>query len=130
MSLTLVRYIYGETVTIGFIQKDGKYICDTLERPWLGNKRNLSCIPEGIYRIFYREDTRFSVKHAYVLENVPDRKGILIHVANEVSELEGCIAVGVRFGDLLQKSTLTFDRLRELVGARDVLRIVGATHEF
>lgn len=64
----------------------------TLERPWVNNEVNISCVPEGKY-ICKRVD---SPKHGITFE-VTDVKGrtyINIHIANEVHELLGCIALG------------------------------------
>ena len=69
----------------------GEPICRTIELPWRDNRRNLSCIPEGRYRLQWSRTRRF--KHALRLMNVPGRSGILIHAANDAeTELRGCIA--------------------------------------
>jgi len=53
--------------------------------------------------------------------NVPDRSGILIHAANDVADLEGCIAVGDSFGEVAAKpavlnSVATLTMLNEKLG--------------
>lgn len=66
-------------------------VCNTIELPWLQNKRNISCIPEGRYELKMRE-TKKRGQHLLVL-NVKGRDGILIHPANDAKkELQGCIA--------------------------------------
>jgi len=66
-------------------------VCNTIELPWLQNKRNISCIPEGRYELKMRV-TRKRGQHLLVL-NVKGRDGILIHPANDAKkELQGCIA--------------------------------------
>lgn len=86
-----------EDYTIGRLQlPNGKYFM-TLELPWKNNESYVSCIPAGVYRGF----TRYSPKNkARVIElrDVPDRTHIQIHIANYVSSLEGCIAVGKGLG--------------------------------
>jgi len=67
------------------------HLCNTIELPFVNNRRNVSCIPEGRYRISKRLDP----KHGLQLEicNVPSREAILIHPANDaLLELRGCVA--------------------------------------
>ena len=66
-------------------------VCNTIELPWLQNKRNISCIPEGRYELKMRE-TKKRGQHLLVV-NVKGRDGILIHPANDAKkDLQGCIA--------------------------------------
>lgn len=66
-------------------------ICETIELPWLKNKRNLSCIPEGRYELKKRYTSKRGT-HIMVMD-VPGRSGILFHPANDAAkELLGCIA--------------------------------------
>mgnify|MGYP004351225057 FL=1 len=64
----------------------------SLERPWLNNAPNVSCIPQGIYDLRWRESPRFG--WTWLLEDVPNRTHILIHSANWSRQLQGCIALG------------------------------------
>ncbi|MFB2121054.1 DUF5675 family protein [Parapedobacter sp. 2B3] len=69
----------------------GKPICHTIELPWRNNRRNVSCIPEGRYRLARYRSRRFG--NCLVVEGVRGRRGILMHPANDAStELQGCIA--------------------------------------
>jgi len=90
MRLELYRS-YHEAGTNGVLSYAGKQICETIELPWRGNKRMVSCIPEGQYRLM----RRMHMKHGDQLAvlNVPQREAILIHPANfALYELQGCIA--------------------------------------
>jgi hypothetical protein len=70
---------------------NGQFLGFAIELPWLENKRIVSCVPEGTYRLKPRFSKKF--KHHLQLENVPRRSLILIHPANDaLKELEGCIA--------------------------------------
>jgi hypothetical protein len=90
MELTLHRAYYKEG-TNGALFCSGKFLCHTIELPWRGNKRNISCIPEGRYEIIPRFSKRF--KHHLILKEVKHRSYILFHPANNaLKELEGCIA--------------------------------------
>jgi hypothetical protein len=78
-------------------------ILATVEPPWKGNQRRISCIPEGKYTVFRdqrpkRGDCFCVVSHALGVSRLPEvdmaRDSILVHIANYASELEGCIAPG------------------------------------
>ncbi len=67
------------------------FICFTIELPWLANRRETSCIPDGMYELERFYSVRFG-NHIRI-KNVPERSGILIHPANDaLTELRGCIA--------------------------------------
>ena len=70
----------------------------TVEEVWRNNAKGNSCIPIGEYRV---KRGRFP-KHGEAFEvlNVPNRTAILIHVANTVADIEGCIGPGKRLGAL------------------------------
>jgi hypothetical protein len=90
MELELIR-TYFPNGTNGELFYNGKRICFTIELPWLNNKPQISCIPEGRYEVV----KRFSEHHGWhlLLKNVAKRSVILIHCANDaVKELKGCIA--------------------------------------
>lgn len=83
--------VFGRLTVIGY---DGEFLmrCYTVERPWEGNRPNVSCIPTGTYRA---KLGTFKGKYAnYELQDVPGRSAIEFHIANFASELEGCIAPG------------------------------------
>lgn len=66
--------------------------CYTLELPWRENQQDISCIPKGRYSVVPRWSQKYK-DHLHILD-VPGREWILIHEANFVSQLRGCIAVG------------------------------------
>ena len=115
MVLELSR-TYFPNGTNGKLESDGKFICYTIELPWKENETKVSCIPEGEYVI----RKRYSRKYKWHLEvmDVPSRKGILLHPANNAqSELKGCIAPvsklsGAGLGLMSRKA---FVRLKKLV---------------
>jgi len=78
---------------IGRLYIDGSYVCNTLERPWLSNKPQVSCIPTGIYDVIVAQSPRFGRELPRIL-NVPSRSGVLIHRGNYVTDSTGCILVG------------------------------------
>src|SRR5690606_8289840 len=88
--LRLIR-TYHPDGTNGVLQHNGKPICQTIELPWRNNRRMISCIPEGRYRLIRRE--HFKHGDQLAVSGVPGREAILIHPANfALSELQGCIA--------------------------------------
>ena len=94
MELELIRTYYPNgTNGVMRMAQDGKgtVICYTIELPWLENKPQVSCIPEGKYEL----KKRYSQHHGWHLQvmKVKNRDLILIHPANDaVKELKGCIA--------------------------------------
>ena len=90
MELELIRTYYP-TGTNGKILFSGCLVVYSIELPWKENLAQVSCIPEGRYELTKRWNQRFD-RHLQI-ENVPARKHILIHPANDaLHELKGCIA--------------------------------------
>ncbi len=101
MDFTLIRDQLGEKSTPGkFFLPDGSFLVHSLERPWLNNQRKVSCIPPGRYQLKKRYSQKFGW-HLW-LQDVPGRSLILIHTANYVRQLQGCIAPGLRKGEPLK----------------------------
>lgn len=89
MVLVLNRTYFPEG-TQGVLEWNGTLICYTIELPWLGNQRRISCIPEGEYILQLRFSPKF--KWHFLLMDVLGRDLILIHPANDAKlELLGCI---------------------------------------
>lgn len=117
MVLFLTRTYFPEG-TNGKLKCEGKLICYTIELPWKQNERNVSCIPEGKYRI----RKRYSRKFQWHLEivGVANRNMILFHPANHaLKELNGCIAPvtkhsGIGKGSASRKA---FTKLKTIVYA-------------
>jgi hypothetical protein len=115
MILTLKRDYRDPRCTLGTLEAFGKRV-NTLERTWVpatnggtAGQKGVSCVPPGRYRLFPHTGDAF--KDVWALVNptlgvyhwdsdVPrDQRGkarttVLIHPANYVSELRGCIAPG------------------------------------
>lgn len=95
-SVHLFRHMADERGVLGTLYVDGRPICFTVERPWLDNAPNVSCIPAGEYRMV-RTTTGRTMPDKYIgdtfeVVDVPGRSQIKFHVANRPSELQGCIA--------------------------------------
>jgi len=90
ITLQLQR-IYHTRGVNGMLRLNGDLICYSIELPWLDNRRNVSCVPEGRYQLLQRQSEDRG-KHLW-LQDVPGRSLILIHPANNAArELRGCIA--------------------------------------
>jgi len=98
MKAILTRYYADDECTMGFLTFEGMKdpVFWTIERPWLDNKPNVSCIPTGTYEVAHYSSSRFP--NAYQIIGVPERTAILIHSANFADDLQGCIAPGVSAG--------------------------------
>lgn len=99
--------LFRETLkpaTVGRLSIEGAPECDTLEREWADNLKGRSCIPSGVYPVTLGYSPRFG-RDMLRLSHTGHRVGILIHAANHVHELSGCIALGKRLGpDSLMES--------------------------
>jgi hypothetical protein len=120
----LTRTLYAKTHTEGHLQGKGM-VFQTIERPWLDNQREVSCIPTGKYRVVPHNwnGGNFRFAKVWLLQNVPNRDGILIHVGNTVKDVIGCIAVGMERGTLggqpaVLSSSHAIDMLRTLIGEK------------
>jgi len=96
MKLLIERYPNSEKQTIGngYVLKNDfiQFEFRTLELPWLNNKRKVSCIPTGDYKVKKRYSKKFG--NHFHIQNVKDRSYILIHKGNYYTDILGCILVG------------------------------------
>ncbi|MBY6223580.1 DUF5675 family protein [Ferrimonas balearica] len=83
---------------------DGQLRCHMLERPWRNNAPFVSCVPPGRYRLLPNHSPKFGAGYRLESANLGVghsrglRTHILIHPANRVDELSGCLAPGRDFG--------------------------------
>lgn len=102
--ITLERFAYSPLGTFGKLTyKD--FTCYTVERPWLNNTVRESCIPEGAYTLVWFDSPKFGRVVAFnggTVTPYPDahsvRSAVLIHPANVMSDVEGCIGLGDTLG--------------------------------
>ena len=114
INLLLIRNTFSENSVIGELFLNGERMCDTLENPWLDNQRNISCIPEGEYKVrlrLARESASRDYLHLLV-QDVPNRDWILFHRGNTAKDTSGCILVGLGSQqDFVSNSVLAMDLL-------------------
>ncbi len=90
MELLLIRH-YTPNGVNGRLLHNGYTLCFTIELPWLGNRPNHSCIPEGTYTLVQRHSVRWGLH--LLVNGVVGRSLILFHPANNaLQQLRGCIA--------------------------------------
>lgn len=116
----LERVEYLADVTLGILRVAGLELC-TAEDAWRDNQPFVSCIPEGTYVVVPRRFNRGQYD-AWEVTRVPGRSLILIHRGNSDEHVQGCIVVGLRFGELaglgasVLDSAEAFGRLYERLG--------------
>jgi len=91
-----IKRNYEQGATIGTIIVSGETIGFTMELPWYGNKKNISCIPEGEYVCKKHDSATFG--DVYEVCDVFGRSNILFHVGNSIEDTEGCILLGKYVG--------------------------------
>ena len=106
MNGRLVRTYFPHS-TKGELVLDGGFKCLTLELPWKNNEKQLSCIPEGVYKVVRRHSKKYGW-HLHITD-VKDRSLILIHWGNYAGsrnpntgypDILGCVLVGLAYADL------------------------------
>ena len=130
INLLLIRDTFTKNSVIGELFLNGERMCDTLENPWKDNQRNISCIPEGNYKVRLRLP-RESASRDYIhllVEDVENRSYILFHRGNTAKDTSGCILVGLGSEqDVVHNSTLAMDLLiKEVIhlGAENINLII------
>lgn len=142
----LLKRLYtskGEGATLGYFTTADREklnfdpICFSLERPYSFNGKNnvrdnkfteineSCCIKIGEYKATQTFSPKFR-KQYYLLENVEGRSGILIHPANTIFQLLGCIAPFDTMINCEVKKVVIKDRYL----AHDSQKSLNALHNF
>ncbi len=105
MKAYLNRVNESDKQTLGYLTLyDGLekvFDCVTLELPWVANMQNVSCIPKGVYKVVPRCSPKY--KNHFILEDVPNRKYILIHTGTIIPTQKGVFLLAIG----LHRSTMT-----------------------
>jgi len=134
--LRLLRRYDGARGTLGtLIFPNGDSIV-TLELPWLNNRNDVSCIPEGLYEINYRESpivertSKGKYKKGYEIAGVPNRTFIMFHIGNFLRNSNGCVLTGTTVGmndadgnRTITQSAVAFDKFMKLMGQFNITHI-------
>ena len=108
MQILIQRHALKEGYTIGRMEINGKYFCDTLEDTDRGLRESMTeneiaelkvkgatAIPTGTYRIDMQTRSPRFDRVLPRLINVKGYEGVLIHSGNTAADTEGCILVGL-----------------------------------
>jgi hypothetical protein len=126
-ALTLRRFDRTGRYIIGNLANErGDFDIFTLERPWLDNKKMESCIPTGMYVCKHYESEKYPDN--WEIQGVPNRDKILIHSANYVRQINGCIATGTKVAELgdekiMVDSKIALKKLKLYIGRDDKDRL-------
>ena len=106
-TLTLIRVAENMDGTFGVLV-DHTELGDipfavTLERKWVENRKQVSCIPIGNYECLSVNSPTFGKTFAV---SVPGRTHILFHRGNTQDDSRGCILIGERFDKLNKKNAI------------------------
>ena len=82
--------------TFGVIRINGRVFSVCLERPWLKNKKNISCIPAGVYLL--KRELSHEWGWTYEVVDVEGRTLIRFHWGNWLTDSKGRILIGEGFG--------------------------------
>ena len=119
MNLELIRKEKYDDRTIGSIYIDGSFECFSLEdcdrELEKGEIKILgkTAIPKGRYQIVIDWSDKHRCLMLHILD-VPQFKGIRFDIANDPSEIEGCVAVGKEVDYVSKKIVRSSDALRDL----------------
>lgn len=96
----------------------------TLEDAWRENRREVSCIPVGVYTCVEHDSPKFGP--TYLVRDVPGRSAILVHPGNNHEDTRGCILVGSSYASDLGASGIVDSR----VAFAKFLRLLRDVKEF
>lgn len=117
----LIRYYSDLKATLGIFKLNIAHPpIYTLELPWRENKADISCIPEGSYKVTPYSSEKFP--NVYQINNVAGRDSILLHVGNSPADTHGCILLGKAVNPLVpmvSNSQVALDLLKSLVGKNE-----------
>lgn len=106
--LRLIRVTEHNGATFGVLCIDDAPEFVTLEDAWRDNESNISCIPQGRYKIVRYKSPKFGL--VYKVCDVPEREHILIHAGNTHKDTHGCILLGMQYGKLGPESAVLASR--------------------
>lgn len=109
-SLILERFNYGMkdirhpcSGTFGTLELPSSTKLFTVERPWLQNRNNVSCIPTGVYILRKRRSSVVEKSsggeflEGWEITDVLGRTYIMFHPANWPNNVKGCVGVGMDY---------------------------------
>jgi hypothetical protein len=121
MHLTINRYQMDKSGTLSRVVVGDRQFYG-IERPWINNKPEISCIPNGEYTLIHHDSEKYGPVWAFVGGSVSyqsnrhaDRFACLIHSANYGHQVKGCLGLGKDKG-------VTSDGSLAVWSSRDAIR--------
>jgi hypothetical protein len=124
---------YLDNCTIGKLYFQGEFICYTVERPWLNNEKNVSCVPSGLYQLQPYSSSKYNDCYSLTAFNLGvgltpkfHRTHILIHPGNFPNDIQGCIAPGLYLHPTVwgvSQSRVAMDKLRGIIESNKIEEI-------
>lgn len=106
MDITIKRVAATNAVFGVMLDDKGTPFAVTLERDWLDNKQQVSCIPAGQYLCKRVKSPKFG--NTFEITGVPGRSHILFHVGNREKDSLGCILIAESFSDFNGEAGVAF----------------------
>jgi hypothetical protein len=131
MILRLERVSEINGATLGVLMFNEWPQLVTLEDAWRDNETNISCIPEGKYKIERVNSPRFG--NTFTVKDVPQRSYIRFHWGNDSGDTNGCILIGLKFSPdkkpSIAQSQAGFKRFMDLMsGVKDASIIIMSSY--
>jgi hypothetical protein len=123
-TLELIRVGSSGRGTFGVLRRGQVPFVLTLERPWVDNKQNVSCIPGGTYTCKKLRSPKFG--ETYEITGVPGRTHVLFHKGNTIEDTQGCILVGEEFSGTWEKPIIVSSER----GFLELMKLLGGQSEF
>jgi hypothetical protein len=136
--IRLKRY-YNPDATVGelIVMKGGEVlVLRTLELLYKENLKNISCIPQGDYKLKFNDNKNSKFyNNSYIVEGVRDRTDILIHCGNTLSDTKGCILIGCGYDgkycpQVTQSGKAMGDLIRFIGDDKDINLTINADGDF
>ena len=128
-TIEIIRVDKSIEGVFGVLTIESRVFCVTLERPWVGNARGLSCIPDGTYVCRQKKSDQFGL--TYEVVDVPERSDILFHWGNTAGDTLGCIILGRYYGFVESKrmrgilaSKATFTNFMNILRHDDEFKLI------
>lgn len=135
--ILLTRFAYLPTGTYGRMTFPDGTSFYTVERAWLNNKPDESCIPDGVYRLGMRESNVVKTSsggdftEGWEVLDVPERTFIMIHPGNWPMNFNGCIGVGRGLSIMQDKRGVLVNAVTESRSAfRKMMEIMDMHYEW
>mgnify|MGYP000347692239 CR=1 FL=1 len=123
MDIKLKRFISTDLGTFGILTVGDKRFF-TVEKPWVNNTPEISCIPSGEYTLEPHQSHKYGDVLCMVSDTVTHYKeahskrfACLIHVANYEKDVLGCIGLGEKYlGHMVTSSKKSIKEFYGLCG--------------